>query len=180
MFDIIWQQYHKKLHQFIQTKITDKSIADDILQEVFIKVHKHKAHLKNIDKLDAWLYRICRHTIVDFYRRQRDTLPLTDDHSISLNISSPSTVAREQLAQCIDSTIAELPSMHREILEQAALTEQKQLHIAKQLQLSLTTVKSRLKRARQQLKKKLATCCDFEFHQNGTTAYCKKQCRCSQ
>jgi RNA polymerase sigma-70 factor (ECF subfamily) len=53
---------------FIRTRVADDSSAEDILQEVFLKIHQHIETLKDVKKLDSWIYQITRHTMIDFYR----------------------------------------------------------------------------------------------------------------
>ncbi len=67
----IWNEYHNKLHRFIQGRVSDASIADDILQEVIIRVHSRINTLKDSNKIQNWLYRIARNAIIDHTERGR-------------------------------------------------------------------------------------------------------------
>ena len=61
----IWNDYHTSLHRFIQSRVNDAAIADDILQDVFIKIHSHLDTLKTHSKIKSWLYQITRHAIIE-------------------------------------------------------------------------------------------------------------------
>lgn len=179
MFDKIWQDFHQQLLAFIIGKVGDKALAEDILQEVFIKVHKNIDAVNEIKQLNAWLYQICRHAIIDHYRSKKNDTGQNDDEIAKLVAVEESSADQVQLNTCIGILIADLPEQYRNILLASELEQEKQQSIAEKQQLSLTAVKSRIKRGRQQLKQKLQACCDFEFKENGPEAICKSQCGCS-
>jgi RNA polymerase sigma-70 factor (ECF subfamily) len=54
----IWQQYHAKLRAFVRSRVHDDTAADDILQNVFLKMHTWLASLKDETKMKGWLYQI--------------------------------------------------------------------------------------------------------------------------
>ena len=82
VIESIWNEYHNKLYRFIQGRVSDASIADDILQEVIIRVHSRINTLKDSNKIQNWLYRIARNAIIDHYRAQKQMqeLPETLTH----------------------------------------------------------------------------------------------------
>jgi RNA polymerase sigma-70 factor (ECF subfamily) len=69
----VWQEYHSKLHAFIQSRVNDVSVADDILQDVFIRIHSRIDMLKDTSKLQSWIYQIARNAIIDHYRARKLT-----------------------------------------------------------------------------------------------------------
>ena len=73
----IWQEYHLKLAFFIKSKVAE-DITDDLLQEVFIKIHAQINSLKEETKIESWLYQITRNTIIDYYRSKQTTEALPD------------------------------------------------------------------------------------------------------
>ena len=179
MFEKIWQDFHQKLLAFIIKKVSDKALAEDILQEVFIKVHKNLDTLNELTNLNAWLYQICRNVIIDHYRSKKIVYEHNDAELEQLISTQESSDDQAQLNRCINILIADLPEQYRNILSSSELAQEKQQAIADQQQLSLAAVKSRIKRGRKQLKEKLDACCDFEFKANGPQATCKNQCGCS-
>jgi RNA polymerase sigma-70 factor (ECF subfamily) len=54
----VWQEYHLRLRAFIKSKISDDAAADDVLQNVFLKMHSGLTSLKDETKLQSWLYKI--------------------------------------------------------------------------------------------------------------------------
>src|SRR5574344_2944782 len=67
----IWQAYSAQLKAYISKRIIDTSFADDLLQEVFIKIHEKIGMLKDNEKISNWIYQITKNVIIDYYRKQR-------------------------------------------------------------------------------------------------------------
>ncbi|NTS75852.1 sigma-70 family RNA polymerase sigma factor [Catenovulum sp. SM1970] len=176
MTEQIWHQFHQQLLNFILSKVQDQHIAEDILQDVFIKVQQKLSTLENANKLQAWLYQVCRNSIIDYYRSNNiQFTPLVLDAAIPVE-QNDSDLA--QLSRCLQILINDLPADTAPLLVASDLEQIKQQVIAKQYQLSLSATKSRIQRARSQLKDKLQQCCDFEFNEQGPQMHCKRQCGC--
>jgi len=181
MIEDIWRKFHQQLLLFIRSKVNDQSIAEDILQETFIKISGRINSLKEPEKLNSWLYQICRNTIIDYYRQQSFAFDenIELDNLPSLENESNSSKQQEQLGLCIEILIHDLNSTYKDILVAHEINNIKQDSIAKQYNLSLAAVKSRIKRGREKLKEKLLRCCEFEFSEIGITNTCKNNCGCS-
>lgn len=54
----VWQEYSQRLKSFVQSKVHDDSLSDDILQDVFLKMHTRLNSLKDETKMKSWLYQI--------------------------------------------------------------------------------------------------------------------------
>ena len=67
--------FHSPLEQFIRRRISDETTAEDVLQDVFLKIHQHMETLRDVRKLESWIYQITRNTIIDSFREHK-----TDDH----------------------------------------------------------------------------------------------------
>ena len=70
----VWEAFHTPLLQFIRRRVSDEPTAEDVLQEVFLSIHQHMDTLRDVKKLESWLYQITRNAIIDSYREHR---PLT-------------------------------------------------------------------------------------------------------
>ncbi len=66
--------FQKRLKKFIFSKVKDQTITDDILQEVFIKIHLQKETLQKKDRLKSWLFTITNNTINDYFRKHKKEL----------------------------------------------------------------------------------------------------------
>ena len=72
----VWDAFHAPLQQFIRRRISDEHTAEDVLQDVFLKIHQHMEMLKEVRKLESWIYQITRNAIIDSYRSSRSTTTL--------------------------------------------------------------------------------------------------------
>jgi RNA polymerase sigma-70 factor (ECF subfamily) len=164
-FDAGVLEFAPRLRAFIRRRVRDDATADDLAQEALLKVYRSRATLRDGTRLEAWLYQIARGTIVDHYRRRR----ATEELPAALTGESPDEMAamRTRLHSSMKRFLAEMPAAYREPVRLAELEELPLARIALRLNLSLTAVKSRVRRGRAMLKKKLQACCRFEFDRLG-------------
>ena len=64
----VWNQYSEDVKRFIISKVKENSIADDILQDTFIKIHTKLHTLKDSKKLKSWVFTIARNSTLDFFK----------------------------------------------------------------------------------------------------------------
>ena len=69
--DEIWQLFSERLKGFILNRVHNSHDAEDILQDIFIKIHNNVHNLRGTDKLESWINQIARNTIIDYYRCQK-------------------------------------------------------------------------------------------------------------
>src|SRR5213595_61872 len=74
----VWEEFHPKLKQFVLRRIPDAQSSEDVLQDVFLKIHTRIDTLRDEEKLQSWIYQIARNAIADYYREHRATLPLSE------------------------------------------------------------------------------------------------------
>ena len=164
-FDTAVVDFAAKLRSFIRRRVHDDATADDLTQETLLKVYRSRKALRDGQRLEAWLYRIARTTVIDFYRQRRLTEGLPDDLEMEVAIE-PGEVAAA-MKQSLRAFLEELPAAYREPVRLAELEGLPLAKIALRLDLSLTAVKSRVRRGRAMLKKKFQACCRFEFDRMG-------------
>ncbi len=179
MIETIWLTFHKQLLAFIRSQVHDQDNAEDILQNVFIKVINNLNQLTDQQKLQSWLYQICRHAIIDFYRvSKRAPSQLEQDTLDALVSENEDKDHLIQLNRCVAILINDLPDNVSALLNDSELEQIKQKDLAHKYNLSLPATKARILRGRQLLKKKLSACCDFEFSENGPLSHCRNKCGC--
>ena len=66
--DELWRELHARLRGFVRARISDPDAADDVAQEVLLRLHRNLGALRAEDRLDAFAYRIARNAIIDHYR----------------------------------------------------------------------------------------------------------------
>ena len=176
-FDAGVLEFAPRLRAFIRRRVRDDAIADDLAQETLLKVYRSRATLRDDTKLEAWLYQIARGTVIDHYRRRRPQAELP----ASLASESPDEVAalRAPILASLSRFLEELPPAYREPVRLAELEGLPLARVALRMNLSLTAVKSRVRRGRAMLKRKLLDCCRFEFDRLGQViGYERRQLLC--
>ena len=161
----IWQEYHSRLRAFIKSRIIDDTATDDILQNVFLKMHTGLDSLKDETKLKSWLYQIARNAIIDYFRSQKPTVDIPEWFPQPEN--DPSEKVTQELSECLQPMIQLLSENYREAVILSELRGLTQKEVAKVQGTSLSGAKSRVQRGRALLKNMLAECCRLEFDHSG-------------
>lgn len=164
-FDWHVAEFAEKLRAFIRHRVRDSATADDLTQETLLKVFRSRDALRDGQRLEAWLYRIARTTIIDYYRRSRPEEELPE--MLAEEPQDEVASLREAVVAATKRYLEELPAAYREPVRLAELENLPLAKIALREGLSLTAVKSRVRRGRAMLKKKLQDCCRFEFDRHG-------------
>jgi RNA polymerase sigma-70 factor, ECF subfamily len=164
-FEAVYKQFREPLKAFITKRIHNEASAEDMVHDVFLKIHDRIESLKEPDKLPAWIYQIARNSVIDSYRKRQQTLDSSELPELEQSevIQTP-----EDLNRVVQSMVEKLPSQDKEALLLSDFQGLKQAEIAERLGISLSGAKSRIQRARKKLKDLLLECCHFEFDRYGT------------
>ncbi len=152
----LYRQFHRELENFIYSKVKDKVISKDILQEVFIKIHLHQHSIKDQSKITAWIYQLTRNTIHDYYRK---LVILNGETEIPHDVSELPLPNEQGLERCVLPFIHQLPQKYKDALLLTDIKGLSQTQLAEQLNISYPAAKSRVQRARQKLKDLFTDCC---------------------
>jgi RNA polymerase sigma-70 factor, ECF subfamily len=170
--DKIWREYHRELLSFIRYRVGADDLAEDILQDVFVKVHTQLDTLANADRLQSWLYQIARNAIIDDHRTHKSTEPLTDEMAQNLGDNSEYNVHNDheewlELGKCLLPMVEKLPPGYREAILLFEIDGLPLKEVAQRLKLSLPGAKSRVQRGREKLRRIFLDCCNFKFDRRG-------------
>ncbi|MCB2294533.1 RNA polymerase sigma factor SigZ [Clostridium algoriphilum] len=162
----LWEEFSIPLKKFISKRISNQQDNEDILQEVFLKINSNIVTLKDKQKLHAWIYRIAKNTIIDFYRNNNyiKEIELIED---SIKVTDENFSMNEEILGCLKPMINHLPEKYKQAI---ILTEYKnitQKELSEQLGISLSGAKSRVQRGRKMLKDMILDCCSLEFDKTG-------------
>lgn len=163
--ECIWKDYQEGLLGFIRSRVTDISVADDILQDVFVRIHANIDTLKEEGSVKSWIYQIARNALIDYYRANKPMEELPE--SIAAPEVDAGGKAQREIEGCVVRLIKELPELYREALLLSEVEGLTQKETAERLGLSLSGAKSRVQRGRELLKDLLDGCCHFEFDHRG-------------
>jgi RNA polymerase sigma-70 factor, ECF subfamily len=176
--DQIWRDYHNGLLGFIRRRVGATDLAEDILQDVFIKAHSRLDTLVNTDRIKSWLYRIARNTIIDYHRTRKDAEPLPDE--IEQQPEHNTEEIWRELGSCVLPMIEKLPEGYREAILLSDIDDLPLKEVAQRLNLSLPGAKSRVQRGREKLKNLFLDCCHIKFDCRGLPIdwWPKEDCSC--
>jgi len=173
---IQWADLRKRLCLFICNRTPNGDDAEDILQEVLLRVHTHLDTVQDIHKLESWVYQIARNSVIDYYRARRVVEELPEDLPVEEDEIAES--AAESLAPALREIVESLPEICRDALMLTDYQGIPQANLARQLGVSQSTVKSRVQRGRQMVRDNLMNCCHFEFDRRGKVLDYYKNCCC--
>lgn len=157
----IWKDFSKPLKRFIKSRVKSDQDVEDILQIVFYKVIENISKLNETDKMNAWIYKITRNVINDFYRTQKFTMIEFSDEIISE--SQDKDNVNDEIAQCLKGMIQNLPEKYKQAIQLTEFENLTQKELGERLGLSESGAKSRVQRARLKLKEMILSCCSLEF-----------------
>jgi RNA polymerase sigma-70 factor, ECF subfamily len=166
----IWDVFSRPLRRFIVPQVACTQDADDLLQEIFIKIHLKHHTLTCDDSLPAWVWQITRNTLLDYHKKRKlpvagvelaEALP-ADLHAMEVN---------HLMAECIRPYLDLLPSAQREALQLADLEQVSQKQLAEQWGVSYSGAKSRVQRARAELHGLFQQCCHVKADAYGNIIF---------
>jgi RNA polymerase sigma-70 factor, ECF subfamily len=169
--EAIWRELHDGLLGFIERRVRSREIAEDILQEVMLRIHRQADAIERAEAVGAWVHAITRNAITDHYRSTQVRREVTRGRELDPErAGDPETEtadARGELAACVAPLLARLPPSYRETLTLTELDGLTQVEAAHRLGLSVSGAKARVQRGRAQLKELLLDCCHVELDRRG-------------
>jgi RNA polymerase sigma-70 factor (ECF subfamily) len=187
----LWTDVHGRLRAFVGRRVSDPHTADDLAQEVLLRLHRSMGHLRDDQRLDAFAYAIARNAITDHYRaqargREIPSEPTALTASIDAHpegaMPDEEPDAREQLSRCLEPLVRRLSPPYREALLLTDLGELSQAAAAQRAGLTVPGMKARVQRARRQVRDLLDDCCQVALDQSRHVTEVRQTgpCACGQ
>ena len=165
-FEEIVKLYEKKICQTILFMVKNDSVVEDVAQEVFIKIYKNISKFNEQSSLYTWIYRITINACYDEIRKEKKVVYLStfvenengEEQEINFEDSSQNVaeiVEKEATKTELIDAIKKLPEDARALIVLRDIREFTYWEIADMLKLKLGTVKSKINRARKQLRDEL-------------------------
>jgi RNA polymerase sigma-70 factor, ECF subfamily len=169
--DARWAEAVDRVRGFVAARVGDRELAADITHDVLVRSIASGA-LDDVDNPTAWLYRSARNAVIDHYRTRRvhETLDDEDAWPDPDPVDDGPNDATRELARCLQPMLEELPATAREALTRVDLDGQTHQQAAADLGLSVSGMKSRVQRARRQLRDVLTQCCAVALDATGAVA----------
>jgi RNA polymerase sigma-70 factor (ECF subfamily) len=171
-FADVFDEYQRPIYNYLLRLTQNQAEAEDLTQETFIRVHRSLPTFRGEASLSTWLYRIATNVSLDHFRRSatrqaKAALSLEETESdgewvVDETASSPEQMAAQsEMSACVQRFIQRLSPSYRTVLVLHDLQGLKNREIADVLDVSLSTVKIRLHRARKKLREALDAGCDL-------------------
>ncbi|MFZ3121699.1 MAG: sigma-70 family RNA polymerase sigma factor [Variovorax sp.] len=160
-----WQAYDGELRGYLRHRLSDADAADDVLQDVFLRAIRQGPGFCALDNPRAWLFQVARNALVDRFRTAHPTEPLPEDLPA---LPDEPLAAVDALADCLDRALGELSASDAAVLRACDIAGQTQLAFAQAHGMTLPATKSRLQRARQRLRDRIAKACQVRYAPDGS------------
>ncbi|MEO1483370.1 MAG: sigma-70 family RNA polymerase sigma factor [Myxococcota bacterium] len=171
------EDLRKPLLAFIRRRVHNPDAAEDLVQEVLLKVWTGMATLRDEERLLPFAYRIARNAIVDHQRAHRRSEEFDED-AIPPSEEPPADNDNALVGAWLRGFITLLSPEKRTALWLADVEGLKQREVATRLGISLSGAKSRIQRARIELRALLEACCEIELDSRGNAIDWRKQGCC--
>lgn len=176
--EYIWSEYRTGLKSFLHSKISNAADVDDLLQDILIKTYEKLHQVRSEESVKSWLFQLANHSIIDFYRRNGKQQGLSIDDMWNTDVK---TDAKQELSHCIDPFVKALNPESSELLMAIDLNGESQKEYAKSIGISYSTLKSRVKKARLELRGVFDDCCQMTLDAQGNLMdYERKAKSCSK
>lgn len=160
----LWSDFAAGLWRFARARVASDADADDVVQDVFEKVHTRSGQLRDDERLAGWIYRIASNAVTDHHRARARWAGRPRPAQMSTTEPDPLEVDQEQLlALCVRPFVEQLPEHYRDALVMTEIEGMTQAEAAERAGISLSGMKSRVQRGRQKLRDDLEACCDVEL-----------------
>lgn len=165
----LWAEFAQPLRAFLVRRVPPGVEADDLLQDVFLRVVRHLGTLRATDRLESWLFQIARNALRDSLRARLRRDGRTDALDVEPAVAEGADVdaAEAELAPCLTAMIGRLAEPYRTAITLTSIEGLTQAEAAHRAGVSISGMKSRVQRGREQLRQMLVRCCEIAVDVRG-------------
>jgi len=169
----LWTAFADPLRAFVRKRLPSDVDVEDVMQDVFLRIVRNADSLSTVKHLEAWVFQVARSALADALRsharRRARVSPLEVD-----DLPDPTTdealAAIAELSPCVTPVVARLREPYRTALVLTAMEGLTQKDAAARQGISLSGMKSRVQRARDQVRDLMLQCCAMQFDAHGSLA----------
>lgn len=158
-----WTAHESELRGWLRRRVGNTALADDLLQDLFLKALRQGTRFCAVENARAWLFEVARNTLADHLRVAHPMVALPDD--LVAPIEHADTV--DTLTACLPRVLSELSADDREAITLCDLQGMAQADFARLKGLSLSAAKSRVQRARVRLRAQMSQVCQVKVDDGG-------------
>ncbi|PZW42588.1 RNA polymerase sigma-70 factor (ECF subfamily) [Mesonia algae] len=170
------QEFYNYLKSYVLGKVNDKTLADDIVQEVMLKLIESHQKNKEVKNIKAWLFQVTRNTLYDYFKKNHLEFNLDKDWHLEGDLDSE--LSKILVSDYVIPMIQLLPKVDAQPLLMGDIDKIPQKDIARQLGLELSATKMRIQRARTKLRALFVECCHVEYDKQGNFIGCTIKTSC--
>jgi RNA polymerase sigma-70 factor, ECF subfamily len=174
-----WHALGHRLHAYVARRVTPTD-AEDIVQSVMVKLLERREEIE-ADSVRAWLFTVTRNAVAEYYRQRRPTVDLDafDDLAQvdSLDLAERTIGA---LSDCLEPMLGALAESDADLLRKVDLEGESQIELAAALGVPLSTLKSRVQRARTKLRATFDACCNIDLGRGGAPIGFERRVACTR
>jgi RNA polymerase sigma-70 factor (ECF subfamily) len=170
-----WQDIERRLRPYVTRRVASPGDVEDILQEIFVRIHRGLSALRDGESFGGWVYRIAQSCIGDAARaRARTPLQLVDEMpEMAAPTDDASDNLEDELGACVALFVARLPAPYREAVTLTELEGLTQKEAAELLGVTLPAMKSRASRGREKIRDMFEECCRITVDRRGRVTACE-------
>lgn len=168
-----WKELEQRLRPYLASRVASAADVDDLLQDIFVRMHQGLASLRDDERFGPWVYRIANSAVVDRARqRARSPVSALVDADVSVEVASDEQL-QSDLSACVALFVSLLPPPYQQAITLTELQGRSQQEAAEMLDVSLSGMKSRVQRGREKLRHMFEECCQLSVDARGRVMECE-------
>jgi RNA polymerase sigma-70 factor (ECF subfamily) len=173
-----WHELGDRLRVYVAHRVNPGD-ADDVVQSVMVKLLERRDAIGR-DSVRAWLFAVTRNAISEYYRQQRPAVDLDTFGDLpEPDETDPADRTFAELSDCLNPMLRMLSESDAEVLRRIDLRGEAQPDLAASLGIPLSTLKSRVQRARTKLRAAFDACCSIDVARNGAPIAFERGAACA-
>jgi RNA polymerase sigma-70 factor (ECF subfamily) len=170
-----WKELERHLRPYLARRVASSADIDDLLQDIFVRLHQGLSTLRDDERFGGWVYRIANNAIVDRARQhaRAPRVDSPDELEQGLTTDSADDSLQTDLGECVALFVSRLPSPYREAVTLTELQGLTQKDAAEMLGVSLSGLKSRVQRGRDKIRHMFEECCQISVDARGRVIECE-------
>jgi len=154
-FASLVRRFERPVYHLVLRMVRRAAVAEDLAQDVFIRLWRHLGDLESADVLPGWLRRVAVNAVIDHWRKEdarRRKLAAMREHPLARRVVRPSSrMETDESVDAVQAALARLPAKLRSVLVLRATENMSYEELADTLGISTSAVRSRLFRAREEM-----------------------------
>lgn len=172
-----WHELGERLRVYVARRVNPGD-ADDVVQSVMVKLLERRGEI-DAASVRAWLFTVTRNAVAEYYRQRRPSVDLEGFEDVPRPDGDAADRTIGDLTDCLDPMLRALPDSDADLLRRIDLHGDAQTELAASLGVPLSTLKSRVQRARTKLRAAFDACCAIDLGRNGAPIGFERGAQCA-